>query len=530
MKGKSLFERARQLARGHPTALALVGIFAVYFLTRLLFLGRLPVFFDESIYIHWSQEALHGGKLLISLTDGKPPFHVWFMVPFIWLFKDPLIAGRIASVVAGALTLMGMFLIGGELQDRRLGIWAAFLYVVCPFTLWYDRVAITEGLLLTLFVFAAYFALRAARTLSPWWIAPIAASMGIALLTKGTAQLLFIILPFAYLTRGRASSSDSATRPLIRWVALLLGSFVLAFGIYSLLRFSSMYHFIGLRNAITTKGLSEVLAHPFDIFFSNLGTIGSTLFLFMTPLLFLVGVGGLGYGVVRKWRPVYFLWAWALVVTIIEALIAKHWMFDTILPRFFLCVLPPLLLGAAYAVVRGLEASRLRESAAATMRTTAVVVALIILLAFPFYADALVLADPAAAPLPHWIRVQYITDWPSGWGIKESADLLIKESERAPVVVGSNLKGIGLPTDGLLMYLSGNKSVRVIPFSMTAKEFPAELREASRKYPTYVVFNSFPLHQEPPADWPLELVKKFPKDGNTSQYLYLEKVKLGKPP
>lgn len=142
-----------------------------------------------------------------------------------------------------------------------------------PFTLWYDRVAITEGLLLTLFVFAAYFALRAARTLSPWWIAPIAASMGIALLTKGTAQLLFIILPFAYLTRGRASSSDSATRPFIRWVALLLGSFVLAFGIYSLLRFSSMYHFIGLRNAITTKGLSEVLAHPFDIFFSNLGTI-----------------------------------------------------------------------------------------------------------------------------------------------------------------------------------------------------------------------------------------------------------------
>ena len=422
MKGKSLFERARQLARRHPTAPSLVGIFAVYFLTRLLFLGRLPVFFDESIYIHWSQEALHGGKLLISLTDGKPPFHVWFMVPFIWLFKDPLIAGRIASVVAGALTLMGMFLIGGELQDRRLGIWAAFLYVVCPFTLWYDHVA------------------------------------------------------------------------------------------------------------ITTKGLSEVLAHPFDIFFSNLGIIGSNLFLFMTPLLFLVGVGGLGYGVVRKWRPVYFLWAWALVVTIIEALIAKHWMFDTILPRFFLCVLPPLLLGAAYAVVRGLEASRLRESVAATMRTTAVVVALIILLAFPLYADALVLADPAAAPLPHWIRVQYITDWPSGWGVKESADLLIKESERAPVAVGSNLKGIGLPTDGLLMYLSGNKSVRVIPFSMTAKEFPAELREASRKYPTYVVFNSFPLHQEPPADWPLELVRKFPKDGNTSQYLYLEKVKLGKPP
>ena len=452
------------------------------------------------------------------------------MVPFISLFKDPLIAGRIASVVAGALTVLGMFLIGVELQDRRLGLMSAFLYVACPFTLWYDRVAITEGLLLTLFVFAVYFAIRAARALNPWWIAPIAASLGLALLTKGTAQLLFVILPFAYLTRGRASSSDSAPRPLLRWVALLLGSFVLAFGIYSLLRFSSMYHNIGLRNAIATKGFGEVLAHPFDVFFSNLRAIGSTLVVFMTPFLFLAGVAGLFYGLIRKWRPVYFLWAWVFAVTIIEALIARHWMFDTILPRLFHCILPPLLLGAAYVVVRGLEASRRWKSVSASVRATASCLALIVLLAFPFYADALVLADPAAAPLPYWIRVQYITDWPSGWGIKESADFLIKESERAPVVVGSNLKGIGLPTDGLLMYLSGNKSVRVIPFSMSARKFPAELREASRKYPTYVVFNSFPGHEEPPADWPLELIKKFPKDGNTSQHLYLEKVKLGKPP
>jgi 4-amino-4-deoxy-L-arabinose transferase-like glycosyltransferase len=530
MEGRTVFRRARVLLRRHPVSIALIGIFVLYFLTRLLFLGRLPVFFDESIYIRWSQQALRGGKLLVSLTDGKPPLHVWLMIPFVSLFKDPLIAGRLASVAAGALTVWGMFLLGLEIQDRRLGLTSAFLYVVCPFTLWYDRVAITEGLLLTLFVFAAYFALRAARTLNPWWILPIAACLGLGLLTKGTAQLLFVILPFAYLVRDGASSQVNVRRPFLRWVGVLLCSFVLAFGIYSLLRFSSMYHMIGIRSAITTKGFGEVLRHPFDVFFSNMGAIAGTLVVFMTPPLLIAGLAGLLYGLIRKMRGVYFLWVWVLVVAVIEAFISKHWMFETILPRLFHCILPPLLLAAAYAVVKGLEALRgWKASSAAVWALTACLV-LVALLAFPFYTDALILADPSAAPLPKWVRAQYITDWPSGWGIADSVDFLKKVSNHGSLVVGSNIKGIGLPTDGLLMYLSENKRVRVVPFSFTAREFPAELVEASREYPTYVVFNSFPGHLRPPAEWPLDLIKKFPKDGNNSQHLYLLKVKTGVPP
>ena len=86
------------------------------------------------------------------------------------------------------------------------------------------------------------------------------------------------------------------------------------------------------------------------------------------------------------------------------------------------------------------------------------------------------------------------------------------------------MKGIGLPTNGLEMYLRDNSNVRVVPFNFTAEEFPARLRAAADRYPTYVVYNSFPGHEMPPTDWPLKLIRKFPKDGNSSMHLYLLKV------
>ncbi len=547
MRADSLYRRAARAAVGHPAATALVGIMALYILTRLLFLTRVPVFFDESIYIRWTQELIGHGKFLVSLTDGKPPLHIWWMAPFVRVVGDPLLAGRLASVFAGGLTTLGMFLLGREMADWKLGAWASLLYVVCPFALWYDRLAITEGLLLTTFVFAAWIAVRAARTLELWWSIPLGVVLGLALLTKGTANLLFLFLPFAFLgaRESEAGVGDARltwepeggrdaggapvraaplARRLPRWAAVLAASYLIGYGLYSLLRLSAKFPLIGARTSVATKSLGEVLRHPFDLFFSNLGTIGGTLVVFLTPVLFAVAVAGLLYGLARRWRPAGFLLAWSLVVVVGEALVAKHWMFDTILPRFFLSVLPPLLLGAGYLAGLVSEALRQWRPGRKVLRALVALVLLVALLAFPLVTDALILASPQDAVLPYWIRVQYLTDWPSGWGIKESAAFLERLSVEGPVTAGSNIRGIGLPTYGLEMYLERNTRVHIVPFSFTASAFPAELAEASRSMPTYVVFNSFPEHGRPPAGWPLRLLKRFPKDGNDRQALYLYRV------
>ena len=519
---ENLASRAYQWIRRHPVWVAVVLLFVTYFLTRLLYLGRLPIFFDESIFIRWSQKALKEGEYLASLTDGLLPLHRWAMVPFLAVIGDPLTAGRVASVAFGAITTAGILLIGREIGDWKIGVASGFLYVICPFTLWFDRVAMTESLLLTLFVITILLALKAARSLSFWYIPALGLSIGLAMLTKGTAQLLFVIVPFAYLAR--TPSMKKKRRPLLRWCAIVLPSLVIAYGIFSLLRFSDLFPQIAMRNTVATKTLTEVLKNPFDVFFSNVVTIFSTLVTFMTPVLLVVALLGLILGFIRRWRPAYFLVAWLVLTWLIEALVAKHWMFDTILPRFYLVILPPLLLGAGYACVEAMRAITGWTQISRAMRGVVATAAVISLFALPLINISLVVASPENAVLPQWTRFQYITDWPSGAGIEQIVAFLQEKSADGKITVGSNMPGIGLPTNGLEIYLSDNENLQIITFRPDVKELPEELIDSSRDRPTYLVFNMFSERNVPPGDWPVRPLRKYPKDGSDTMYMWLLEV------
>src|SRR5436305_975362 len=95
-----------------------IGVF--YFLLRLIFLNKLPIFTDEAIYLRWAQIALHDSSWrFISLTDGKQPMYVWFAMIFIKFIGDPLLAGRLVSVFAGFFTLIGIFFLTYELFRNK---------------------------------------------------------------------------------------------------------------------------------------------------------------------------------------------------------------------------------------------------------------------------------------------------------------------------------------------------------------------------------------------------------------------------
>jgi hypothetical protein len=80
--------------------LATLFIIALYFFLRLYHLTSLPLFIDEAIYIRWGTIArLDATQRFISLTDGKQPLFVWIMWPMVKIFSDPIIAGRIVSVL-----------------------------------------------------------------------------------------------------------------------------------------------------------------------------------------------------------------------------------------------------------------------------------------------------------------------------------------------------------------------------------------------------------------------------------------------
>ena len=332
--------------RSHPAWIAIFLVFALYFATRVIYLKGAWIFSDESHYVRWAQMAQAGNPWYSLIYDGKPPLHAWSIVPFLYLFKDPLIAGRISSVFFGALTMVGLIMLGREFEDLGLGALAAFLYVICPYTLIYNRVVEAEGMLLALFVFASFFAVKAARSGRLLYLLGTGVATGLALLTKGTALLLYPIVPFAYLVREPGRKDAGKNRPLVRWLVGVALSLVMGYGILNLQRLSSAYqrrsHVITGR----TKSFGEAFKTLGDVP-KFLHSIFGSLFRFLTPAVFVICFAGLVLGLVLRWRPAYFLWVWFIIGTAVISLISKNYW-----PRFYLVLLPPMLFGGAYAVHR----------------------------------------------------------------------------------------------------------------------------------------------------------------------------------
>src|SRR4030042_6801086 len=98
------------------SSLPIALIFVFYFTFNLLNLTKLPIFNDEAIYLDWAWSYTHTpGHLFDSLLDAKQPLMIWVFAFFENIFADPLIAGRFASVLIGAGTTWGIYLITKQL-------------------------------------------------------------------------------------------------------------------------------------------------------------------------------------------------------------------------------------------------------------------------------------------------------------------------------------------------------------------------------------------------------------------------------
>ena len=144
-------------------------VLVLYAMTRLVHLTALPIFTDEAIYIRWSQIGMRDANWrFISLTDGKQPMFTWIMMLLLKVFEgnDPLFVGRLTSVVAGMATLVGLWLVSHELfRDKRIAWLTSVMYIIVPFSAWYDRIALYDSLVSTFSVWSLYASVLLVRYL-----------------------------------------------------------------------------------------------------------------------------------------------------------------------------------------------------------------------------------------------------------------------------------------------------------------------------------------------------------------------------
>ncbi len=482
-----------------------IGIVLAYALTRLIGILKLPIFTDEAIYVRWTQLASNDASMrFISLTDGKQPLLIWIGVIFLRFIPDPLLAVRLVSVCAGLFTMIGLYFLTKELfKDRKIALTASFLYIVFPFALVYDRLALYDSLLAAFAVWSLYLEVLLVRR-KRLDIALIAAIViGGGLLTKSSASFFIYLLPISLLLFD--FNDKQKNKDLLKWAGLALVVVLGANAYYSVLRLSPFYSIIIEKNTTFVYPLAEWVKHPFSFFTSNIRVLINQLIAYSTiPLIFLATIAFFNKKFIRE---KLLLFSWFFVPFIALAFFGK-----VIFSRYIFFMTIPLLVLAAYSMVDLYKKFRPRYL------KVLVVIAFILPMV---YKDYYIINNFGKASIPSDDHSQLIAGYASGVGVRETIEFLKEKSSKQKIYVGT--EGIfGLMPHSLQIYLGKNPNVEIKGFWPITDTIPAEVLSVSQKTPTYFIFYApcpvCPQAGIAPASWRLKKVFQIPKISQETSY------------
>jgi len=447
--------------------LLFIGFGLLYLLIHLTNLTSLPVFADEAIYIRWAQLIIDKPQefALYSLNDGKTPLFIWLMVPFQFLFSDQLYAARIVSVWVGLLQVLVMMKLAQEISGKRIVvITTAVLSVFVPFWFFYHRMALMDSLL-TLFlsvavlmtyrlvnvdvpkvsyvsnlisvVFKDIFAMRVL-----WLVIAVGLSFGGALVTKLPAILFAPSLVLLVLFPTEKSWLQRVV--LLARVGAGLG---IGLGVFALLKIHPAFSQLFSRGGDFLYPFSDILLHggwlhsltqlPRYINYI-LGNVSLPVLLFSLLPLFFTESRRKGFILTLAW--VIFM--------------APIWLFGKVVyPRYFMpgIIFITLLAAEGFAIA---QQKWVKDSHTLWSQTVAALVIATSLATFAQITLTFVgnsLFFPNNTPFIKDDKTQYLTEWSSGHGLKETAVMLETSSINTKIAVATEGYFGSLP-DGLVLY------------------------------------------------------------------------------
>lgn len=520
-----------RLTRGHALfALAIVGIIVLYFALRLLNILNLPLFTDEAIYIRWAQIAKQDANWrFISLVDGKQPSFIWIGMILLKFFKDPLLAGRMVSVIAGLFTTIGLFFLGNEVFRGKnktgdypvflftkasvtIGLISSFIYVVYPFGLVYDRMALYDSLVGAFAVWGLYLLILTVRTfrLDVALIAGLVAGGGV--LTKSNDFFTIYSSPFLLLIFDWNKKYFKSH--IARLASLIAIVIVLTYALYSILRLSPFFHIIADKNALFVYPVHEWLQHPFTYFYSN---IHALLDWFLTYFSIPGIIAIFASFVINKKN---FLEKLMLVAWFAFPFVALATFGKLIYPRFILFMTLPLIPLVAYSIF---EVFYKYKNTLIRAGVTFFVLALYV------YADIFVIFNFQLSPIPKADLGQYVNSWSAGNGLKQSVEFFRQQAKNSKIYIATQ-GTFGLMPYGLEMYLVDNPNVKIKAYWPIQDTEPKEVSDAAKTMPTYAIFyqpcpscqNKGHGGQTPPM-WHAKLIGSY-KQGTSSDYYSIYQI------
>lgn len=485
------------LVRYRLEIIVLITLTTLYLILRLPNLTAQPIFADEAIYIRWAQVIKAESTLrFLPLSDGKTPLFMWLMVPLFKFIHDPLLAGRLLSVISGFFTMLGVFFLSKKVFNIKTAIWAALLYVITPYTVFFDRMALVDSMLSAFTLWAVYFSVTLLKSLRLDLAMILGYILGGAILTKTPATLNLLLLPVSILGFHREKGNKFALLRLFTLWAVAIG---IALVMYNLLRLGPNFQMLSSRNADYVFSPFELIGRPLDPFIPHFHDIADWFpKLFTWPILVsaFIGIlyilGGLIQQSARKaflLRTVILLWAF--IPMLLNMVFLR-----TFTARYLLPSIPLLLIIAGYGVTQLLPPL-------SYIKKLPILLMLVVVLPLPLYFDYLLLTSPNKAPLPKEERKGYFEEWTAGYGFSDIAKFLIEKNRDQKVVVGT-AGYFGTLPDGIQIYLD-KENIQIIGSNASISD---QVRNAAKDNLTYFVGNKKDLANKVRD---IILVREYPK-------------------
>lgn len=476
-----------------------VALVSSYLAFTLFNLTKLPIFVDEALYLRWAQIAWHDATWrFISLTDGKQPLYIWFVIPFLKLIEDPLAAGRTASVVSGLFTVLGMGYLGWLVKDKKLAFYAMLLSIFSPYLFFYYRFGVMESMLTASGVWVLNLSILLARYRRLDLALILGMATGSALLVKSSAMFYLLLIPAAYVLVAKWKSLSS--KSTLQFMILVLISWVIAGVMYNVQRLSPWMHMIGEKNSFFVVSYSQIFADPGRLW-NNFLDIWRWQSAYTTWPVILAAV----YGVYLLFRssPRYalLLLAWFFVPVFGTVGIARLFA-----PRYIVFAVPYLLIFAAYAL------ASIRSNVLARYGVLA-------LLLLPLSLITRLHLDPIHFPYTS-VDEGYVNGWSAGNGTKQIADWAVDRVQSVGPVTIYTEGTFGILPHGLELYADGRVDGLTIIGLYPINEIPPvrTVEAAGKNRETYLLLNNTQTTSELDG---LELISEYPKrDPAHSMRLY----------
>lgn len=504
------------------TVLIILGLVTLYFITRLTHIMSLPLFTDEAIYVRWSQIARQDAAWrFISLTDGKQPLFVWITMNIMRRVTDPLLAARLTSVFAGFGSIIGVFFLTmevfkkrktgtiinqilGQLRgEKRIGFLAVLLFILYPFALVYDRMALYDSLVVCTMVWALYFEILLVRYVRLDLSLLLGVVIGSAVLTKTSGFFSIYLLPFSLILFD--FNEKSWKKKFAAWIFYAIISVGIGYLMYMILRLSPFFYIIAEKNALFVLPFSLWIKHPFEFASGHFNALTDWLFAYVSIPVFLLFLFSF-IPEVKLWREKLLLLVWFLA-----PFVALGFFGNQLYPRFILFMTTPIIILSAYSL------NFIYES----IKSRLIVYTIFVLsLGFFVFTDFLVITDIAHAPIAKPDLGQYINSWPAGGGVAEMVSFFNNQSKNGKIYVATQGTFGSLPTYAMEIYLNENKNIEKRGIYPLPGQIPPDLQEKAKVMPVYFVFND---SEDAPLNWPLTLVAKYQK-GIGDRHLSIYKV------